>query len=49
MGVAVALAWSVVRPYTGRVVSEPVRGGFPDPSFSSLPGIEQARAWARVT
>jgi uncharacterized protein (TIGR00369 family) len=29
------------------VVDEPVRGGFPDPSFYSLPGSEQARAWLR--
>jgi uncharacterized protein (TIGR00369 family) len=29
------------------VVDEPVRGGFPDPSFYSLPGIEQTRAWLR--
>jgi uncharacterized protein (TIGR00369 family) len=29
------------------VVDEPVRGGFPDPSFYSLPGIDQARAWLR--
>jgi class 3 adenylate cyclase len=27
------------------VVDEPVRGRLPDPSFYSLPGIEQARAW----
>ncbi len=29
------------------MVDEPVRGGFPDPSFYSLPGIDQARAWLR--
>jgi class 3 adenylate cyclase len=40
---------SRVKPgsYTAGVVDEPVRGGFPDPSFYSLPGIEQARAWLR--
>jgi uncharacterized protein (TIGR00369 family) len=26
---------------------EPVRGGFPEPSFYSLPGLDQARAWLR--
>ncbi len=34
-------------PYTALVVDEPVRGHLPDPSFYSLPGIEQARAWVR--
>jgi uncharacterized protein (TIGR00369 family) len=29
------------------VIDEPVRGGFPDPSFFSLPGIEQVRAVQR--
>jgi uncharacterized protein (TIGR00369 family) len=29
------------------VIDEPVRGGFPDPSFFSLPGIEQVRAYQR--
>ena len=29
------------------MIDEPVRGGFPDPSFFSLPGIEQVRALQR--
>ncbi|HKY76364.1 MAG TPA: hotdog fold thioesterase [Acidimicrobiia bacterium] len=29
------------------MIDEPVRGGFPDPSFFSLPGIEQVRAVQR--
>jgi class 3 adenylate cyclase len=29
------------------VVPDPVRGGFPDPSFYSRPGIDQARAYMR--
>ena len=29
------------------MVDEPVRGAFPDPSFYSLPGIDQLRAWLR--
>jgi uncharacterized protein (TIGR00369 family) len=29
------------------VIDEPVRGGFPDPSFFSMPGIEQVRALQR--
>ena len=29
------------------MIDEPVRGGFPDPSFFSLPGIEQVRAIQR--
>jgi uncharacterized protein (TIGR00369 family) len=29
------------------VIDEPVRGGFPDPSFFSLPGLEQVRAAQR--
>lgn len=33
--------------YTAPVIDEPVRGGFPDPSFFSLPGIEQVRAIQR--
>jgi class 3 adenylate cyclase len=37
----------IPRPYTASVVNEPVRGGFPDPSFSCLPGIERARAELR--
>ena len=37
----------VAGSYTAPVVDEPVRGRFPDPSFYSLPGIEQARAWLR--
>src|SRR5205807_2033280 len=35
------------RSYNARVVDEPVRGGFPERSFYSLPGVEQARAWLR--
>jgi len=31
--------------YTAVVVDEPVRGGFPDPSFYAQAGIDQARAW----
>src|SRR5688572_9745858 len=34
-------------PYTARVLDEPVRGGFPDPQFFSLPGIDQLRAFLR--
>lgn len=37
----------VVDSYTAAVIDEPVRGGFPEPSFFSLPGIEQARALQR--
>jgi len=29
------------------VIDEPVRGGFPDPAFFSLPGVEQLRAYQR--
>jgi len=29
------------------VLDEPIRGGFPDPSFHGLPGIDRARAWMR--
>lgn len=29
------------------MIDEPIRGGFPDPSFYSQPGIDQARAWMR--
>jgi class 3 adenylate cyclase len=29
------------------VIDEPVRGGFPEPGFYGLPGIEQARAYLR--
>lgn len=29
------------------MVNEPVRGGFPDPSFAALPGIDRARAYLR--
>ena len=34
-------------PYNAPVVDEPVRGRLPEPSFWSLPGIEQARARMR--
>ena len=27
------------------MIDEPVRGGFPDPSFYAQPGLDQARAW----
>ena len=36
-----------VATYTARVLDEPVRGGLPDPSFFSLPGIDQLRAFQR--
>src|SRR5688572_18370764 len=36
-----------VATYTARVLDEPVRGGFPDPQFFSLPGIDQLRAFLR--
>ncbi|HKN91817.1 MAG TPA: hypothetical protein VJ622_16255, partial [Acidimicrobiia bacterium] len=29
------------------MLDEPIRGGFPDPSFHGLPGIDRARAWMR--
>jgi class 3 adenylate cyclase len=29
------------------VIDEPIRGGFPDPAFYGLPGIDQSRAWMR--
>src|SRR5688572_30261766 len=33
--------------YTARVLDEPVRGGFPDPPFFSLSGLDQMRAFQR--
>lgn len=33
--------------YTAHVLDEPIRGGFPDPPFFALPGIEQLRAAQR--
>jgi acyl-coenzyme A thioesterase PaaI-like protein len=36
-----------VRTYTDGVVSEPVRGGWPEPSFHARPGLERARAHLR--
>ena len=35
------------RPYTPRVLGEPVRGRLPEASFYSLPGIERFDAWVR--
>jgi class 3 adenylate cyclase len=43
----VALSVRPAVPYTPTVIREPARGGFPEPSFHSLPGIERARAYLR--
>jgi acyl-coenzyme A thioesterase PaaI-like protein len=43
--VPLSVRWTLL--YTPAVIREPARGGFPDPSFHSLPGIERARAYLR--